>query len=109
MKTTNHKGRVYISGPISGLEKLEYVYNFAEAEAWLHGQGYHRTVNPTRVWACRWAWLYRIVGYRLTLLYDLWLLSRCQYIYQLPGSNKSRGARLESRYATEFGIKYIKH
>lgn len=96
--------RVYISGPMSGLEREHYLEIFKRAEQSLRAQGYTKVVNPIRVWACRWPWLYRIVGYRLTLLYDLWLLMRCDLIYKLPGWQQSRGANIESCVAYHFKI-----
>jgi hypothetical protein len=36
------------------------------------------------------------VAYRLVLLYDLWLLMRCNRIYKLEGWKESRGANIES-------------
>ena len=96
--------RVYISGPMSGLEREHYLEIFKRAEQSLRSQGYTKVVNPIRVWACRWPWLYRIVGYRLTLLYDLWLLMQCDQIYKLPGWRDSRGANIESCVAYHFKI-----
>ena len=96
--------RVYISGPMSGLEREYYLEIFKRAEQSLRAQGYTKVVNPIRVWVCRWPWLYRIVGYRLTLLYDLWLLMRCDLIYKLPGWQQSRGANIESCVAYHFKI-----
>ena len=88
--------KVYISGPMSNLTREQYLELFMRAEQALRDQGYQNIVNPIRVWSCRWPWLYRIVGYRLTLLYDLWLLMRCDQIYKLPGWRDSRGASIES-------------
>ena len=96
--------RVYISGPMSGLKREQYMEMFRRAEQSLRDRGYQRIVNPIRVWACRWPWLYRIVGYRLTLLYDLWLLTRCDLIYKIPGWKESRGANIESCMAYHFKI-----
>jgi hypothetical protein len=96
--------KVYISGPMSGLERGLYLEMFRRAEQSLRDRGYQRIVNPIRVWACRCPWLYRIVGYRLTLLYDLWLLMRCDLIYKLPGWRDSRGANIESCVAYHFKI-----
>ena len=95
--------RIYISGKISGLCREEYTANFAKAEEMLKKDGY-RVVNPTRSILGRWPWLYRLVGYRLTLLYDLWLLLRCDYIYKLPGWRGSRGAQIESCVAYHMKI-----
>ena len=96
--------RVYISGPMSNLSREQYLELFKRAEQSLRSQGYHRIVNPIRVWACRWPWLYKIIGYRLTLLYDLWLLMRCDQIYKLPGWRDSKGANIESCVAYHFKI-----
>lgn len=96
--------KVYISGPISNLSREQYLDIFRRAEQSLRSQGYTRVVNPIRVWACRWPWLYRVVGYRLTLLYDLWLLMRCDQIYKLPGWRDSKGANIESCVAFHFKI-----
>ena len=96
--------RVYISGPMTGLTRQQYIRQFQLAEKLLRQQGYHSIVNPTRVWTCRFPWLFRIIGYRLTLLYDLWLLTRCNRIYKIPGWKKSRGAQIESCAAFHFAV-----
>jgi hypothetical protein len=98
--------KVYISGPMSGLNKEEVRKKFAENEAELKRYGY-KVVNPCRVWAFKYGWVYRIVGYRLTLLYDLWLLSRCDAIHVLPGSIKSRGCNIEQTWAYNFKMKIV--
>ena len=96
--------KVYISGPMIGLDRELYLKMFRRAEQSLRSQGYHKIVNPIRVWACRWPWLYKIIGYRLTLLYDLWLLMQCDQIYKLPGWRDSKGANIESCVAYHFKI-----
>lgn len=96
--------KVYISGPMSNLSREQYMEIFRRAEQSLRDRGYQHIVNPIRVWACRWPWLYRLVGYRLTLLYDLWMLMRCDQIYKLPGWRDSRGANIESCVAYHFKI-----
>ena len=101
MKTTK---RIYISGPMSGVPRDQYLEMFRRAEQSLRSNGYTKVVNPIRVWVCRWPWLYRIVGYRLTLLYDLWMLTRCDLIYKIPGWKESRGANIESCVAYHFKI-----
>ena len=77
---------------MSGLPREEYLRNFREAEKEVRDKGYTNIVNPINVWACRWPWLYRLVGYRLTLWYDIQLLKRCDAIYLLKGWNNSKGA-----------------
>ena len=103
--------KVYISGQISGLERDMYMARFAKAESLLRDGGYC-VVNPTRVWVCRWERLWKLLAggtsehtaYRLTLLYDLWLLLRCDLIYKIPGWQESRGANIESCVAYHFKI-----
>ena len=89
--------RIYISGPISGIDRAVYLSAFA---------GYD-TLNPTRLPPSRWLWIYKVLGYRLTLLYDLWHLMRCDGITMLAGWEQSRGARLEKATADIFNIQEI--
>lgn len=96
--------RIYISGPMTGLKRTDYIERFNLAEQILRQEGYTNIVSPLRVWTSRFPWLFRIVGYRLTLLYDLWLLMRCQRIYKLPGWRESRGAQIESCVAFNFSV-----
>ena len=98
--------RIYISGPISGIDRAVYLSAFAEAERRLRAKGYD-TLNPTRLPPSRWLWIYKVLGYRLTLLYDLWHLMRCDGITMLAGWEQSRGARLEKATADIFNIKEI--
>lgn len=96
--------RIYISGPISSLSREQYLQRFIFAEQLLRRRGYRNICNPVRVWVCRFPWLYRLIGYRLTLFYDLWLLTRCQRIYKIPGWRASRGCQMESCVAYHFGV-----
>ena len=100
--------RVYISGPMTGLERREYLRNFYQAEEWLRWAGFRKIMNPTKLAPCRWPWLYRLIGYRLTLAYDLWHLRRCTHIYMMAGWQYSRGARLERMKAREWRIEEMK-
>ena len=52
------KRRIYLSGGMSGMERREYIRRFREAERILRRHGYG-CINPCRVWACRWPWIYR--------------------------------------------------
>lgn len=90
--------KVYISGQMSGLPREEYLARFAKAESILRQEGF-TVVNPARLLPSRWPWLYRLMGYRLTLLYDLWRLSHCDLIYKIPGWKESHGANIESCWA----------
>ena len=103
----NRDKRIYISGPMSGVPREEYLRNFRQAEMELRMKGFNHIVNPINVWVCRWLWLYRLMekvigkenAYTLVLLYDLWLLSRCSTICMLDGWSASRGARIENYFA----------
>ena len=106
-KRNGRNAKVYISGPMSNVTREQYLELFRRAEQSLRNQGYHRIVNPIRVWACRWPWLYRLIGYKLTLLYDLWLLMRCDQIDKLPGWRDSKGANIESCVAYHFKIRLV--
>lgn len=97
---------------MSGVPREQYLEKFRRAEQSLRDWGYQRIVNPIRVWACRWPWLYRLMervlgcdtAYYSTLLYDLLLLRRCDMIYKLTGWQQSRGANIESCVAYHFKI-----
>ena len=100
--------RVYISGPMSGIPREEFLRRFLEAEATLRKKGFYRIVNPINVWTCRWPWLYKIIGYKLTLWYDLQLLKRCDAIYLLDGWHKSKGAVCEYNVAWHHQLEIYK-
>ena len=93
-----------MTDPNTGKVSAENLLLFWKAEDLLRDHGYDDVVNPVRVWACKFPWLYRLVGYRLTLLYDIWLLMRCTHIYKLPRWQQSRGANIESCVAYHFKI-----
>lgn len=103
MEKKKSKERVYISGPITGLPEDTYIERFKCAEALLRWRGY-KPINPTKFLVCRWGWLYRLLGYRLTLLYDLWRLSRCERAYFMPCWDISNGAIIEHEFARRTGI-----
>ena len=109
------KRRIYISGPMTGIEPREYRRRFREAEAILRRHGYG-CINPCRVWPCRFPWLYRLMnallGKRLTyaviLAYDLLLLmTRADGIAMLPGWQASRGAQIENYVSMHFWMQGI--
>lgn len=100
--------KIYISGPMSGLHREVYLRKFREAEKELRGLGFRRIVNPINVWACRWPWLYRIIGYRLTLWYDIQLLKRCDAIYLLTNWELSKGACREFDVACNYDLDLYK-
>ncbi len=103
MNSYNENKRVYIAGMISGLTREQYTAQFRLAENLLRERGY-RVCNPTSFFISRHECLYNFFGYTLTLLYDLWQLSRCDLIYKIPGWRDSRGANIESCFAYHYRI-----
>ena len=104
------KRKVYLSGPMTGCARADYVRRFREAETILRRHGYG-CINPCRVWACRWPWIYKAMefclghskAYALILAYDLLLLmTRADGIAMLQGWEQSRGARIENYTARHF-------
>ena len=104
------KRRIYLSGGMSGVERADYVRRFGEAERILRRHGYG-CINPCRVWACRFPWIYRAMewamgkrlAYAVILAYDLLLLmTRADGIAMLPGWEQSRGAQIENYVAMHF-------
>ena len=85
---------------------------FKRAHAYLKREGYHNIACPTKVWVCRWPWLYRLMervfginlAYKLVLLYDVIIMLRCDMIYKIPGWKESRGAQIESCVAFWLGV-----
>lgn len=98
--------KVYLSGPITGLDRKDYMERFRLANNKLRENGYD-TCNPTKTWACRWPWFYKLVGYKLTLCYDLWLLMRCDAVYFLPECTESVGSCIEQQVAYHMHIKSL--
>ena len=108
----NKKRHIYLSGGMSGIPRSEYQRKFREAEAILRRHGYG-SINPCRVWPCRFPWLYRLMNallgkritYAVILAYDLILLmTRADGIAMLPGWQASRGAQIENYVARHFPL-----
>ena len=115
------KIKVYISGPMTGLDREEYIKRFMLAEDTLQRRlGNHYEViqvcNPINIWACKYLWFYQLLlklfgstwTYNLILLYDIYLLMRCTDILMLRGYDQSKGACIERFIATKMGISFIK-
>lgn len=99
--------RVYISGSMSGVPRRLWRQRFALVAMKYKTLGYD-VVNPSETIIARHPWLYRLVGYRLTLWYDLRLLRRCDYIAMVGTDWKqSRGARLERMKARQWCIQEL--
>lgn len=107
-KTNERMKKVYLSGRISDLTREQYMQMFSIAEDMLKKKNY-KVKNPSRFWISRhYRWLVKLFGeenaYRLTLLYDLWQLMKCDLIYKLPSWQQSRGANIESCVAYHFKV-----
>ena len=89
-------GTVYVSGPMTGIEQLNFPAFNAAADQ-LRAQGYHVT-NPAdhgEVPGAEWADYLRK---------DVADLAACETIHLLPGWSKSKGARLELQVAQALGL-----
>ena len=95
--------KCYIAGPISTWGYRKSYEMFAAAEVAVREAGYV-PVNPMRFRVSRWKWLYRLVGYNVVLLYDVWRLIHCDNIYKLPGWRASKGANIESCAAYHYNV-----
>lgn len=99
--------KVYVSGAITGLDRIVARRAFTEAASALAAQG-HEPVNPFDIpnppgcpcislrhdWAC-------------CLRKDIRVLVDCDAILMLPGWEASHGARLELTVASAVGLKVI--
>lgn len=91
------RDKVYIAGKMTGLSRELVRERFRKGERDMREEGF-RVCNPER-----WYPVMRFLPYRIILLFDLYLLSRCDRIYLLAGWIDSKGATLEHHYATIMG------
>lgn len=98
--------KVYLSGRMSGLSADTWRWRFSQKKVLLEWDRDDVTVvNPADTTIARHPWMYRLVGYRFTLWYDLRLLRRCTHISMVGNDwHQSRGARLERLKALQWGI-----
>ena len=93
---------------MSGLPEAEWQMRFAKARGLVWCRYQMDCVNPADTIIARHPWLYRIIGYRLTLAYDLRLLRHCTHIHMVGNDwRQSRGARLERMKASKWGIEEL--
>lgn len=92
------KAKVYIAGPVSGVEGYED--NFRKVAGLLEAKRYE-PVNPIA------PGLVEGYEYRDYINRGLRMLEECDLICMLPGSNKSPGAKLELHYAVLCGLPVI--
>jgi hypothetical protein len=102
--------KVYLSGRMSGLPEFIWCNRFRLVQYELEAKhGNVKVVNPADTIIAKHPWLYKILGYRLTLAYDLWLMKHCTHIYMIGNDwRQSRGARLERMKARKWNIKELK-
>lgn len=91
---TKQKEKIYISGPMEGVENYEK--NFRRAENYLENQGYE-VVNPANI---------DVTGMSREeiLKKDIRLLWECDGIYMLKGWQQSCGANREYGFALAKGM-----
>lgn len=100
--------KVYLSGAMSHVPRETWRWRFATVQIILEEQRW-QVVNPADTIIARNSWLYKILGYRLTLWYDLRLLRRCTHICMVGNDwHLSRGARLERMKARQWGIEELR-
>ena len=92
---------VYISGKVTGRPIEEAQEQFREAELKIKKMGYN-VINPTKHGI--------IDGYEWAdyMKQDIKLLCDCDYIYQLPNWEESKGAKLEYQIAIALSIPTLK-
>ena len=99
--------KVYLSGRMSNIPPVIWRWRFSIVKETLEERGW-TVINPADTLIARHPWLYWLVGYRLTLWYDLRLLKRCTHIYMVGNDwHLSRGARLERMKARKWNIKIL--
>lgn len=86
----NKRVKVFLSGQVSGLEYYVAYQTFANADRLLSQQGY-KVINPMKICKKHWSWL-------RCMAKCLWAIIFCDKIYQLPGWQESRGARMEYKW-----------
>lgn len=83
--------KVFISGKVSGIEYYVAYQTFANADRQLSSMGY-QVINPMKICKKHWSWV-------RCMIKCLWAIMFCDKIYQLPNWQKSRGARIEYKWA----------
>jgi hypothetical protein len=100
--------RLYISGPITGLDRDAAQNNFASAAQHLQAAGYD-TLNPFDIAACQDASCQSQEGdvhhtWECSLKHDLIEMLKCDGVAVIPGWGNSKGAQLEVATANGVGM-----
>ena len=88
---------VFISGPMTGLPSFNY-HSFQVAEIWLRSQGFE--VRNPAIYPHDWTIYEDYMSLAMTML------DQCTHFVQLPGWEKSTGARREMQRS--HGLKQVK-
>ena len=88
--------KIYISGKITGLERIDYLRKFENAEIWLSEHGFS-VINPATVNDR----LPDDTTYEEYMKMSMLLLSFCDTIFMLADWKDSPGATKEYQYAVE--------
>ncbi|NCA78329.1 MAG: DUF4406 domain-containing protein, partial [Alphaproteobacteria bacterium] len=91
---------IYLSGPMSGIPKFNFPA-FYEAELWITEHMMCSIINPARN--------VQGLSYDDYMNIDLYLMKLATTIVQLPGWEKSKGAKREYKYAILRGMKIIEY
>lgn len=94
--------RVYISGPITGVD--DYLWKFAETEKYLKHKGYE-VANPAALNSV----MPGDAGYEDYMVMCFALLYLCDAIYMMEGWQGSIGANREYGYALGKGMIILEH
>lgn len=97
MKSTEKRGRIYISGPVT--DNTRYREQFGAAERLLRIKGW-KVCNPVKHEKDGNEWSYYIRK-------DIRKLLKCDAIYMMRGWSKSKGARLERILADSLGMRIV--
>lgn len=104
--------RVYIAGPVRGLDEKQVSEAFHQKQNELHVQGFSVT-NPVDM--VKFENRFRCPGYKLdddknrnaTMRFCIKLLAECDEIHLLPGWKFSEGAQIEHKVAELLKIKIV--
>lgn len=100
-KERPYKGRLYIAGPMTGLPERNF-HAFAEAARLLRADGFN-VLSPHEIPNA-----HRMI-YEDCMRACIKLLLRADFVYVLPGWEKSKGAVFEHRMANIIGVPCIEY